>query len=308
MMAVKFVAEISSNHNSDLDRCRAFIRMAKDVGCDAVKFQLFKIEFLFAPEVLEKRADLRARKAWELPLEYLAPLAQYAHQLDLEFSCTPFYLEAVDQLEPYVDFYKVASYELLWHDLLRKCGGTGKPLVISTGMATLPEIDAAIRSIRGLETRSLTVLQCTSAYPTPVSEANLRAIDTMRAAFAEHMSWLDLSFGLSDHTVSPAVILKSVFRYDVSFIEFHFDLDGMGNEFDAGHCWLPEQIRPVIKIVREAETVDGEGTKEPTPSELSDRDWRADPSDGLRPLMQIRHDFNPGAQGGDKAVEVNRGG
>ena len=104
-----FISEVSSNHAQDLQRSFDFIDRSADVGCAAVKFQLFKVESLFSLEALEAKPDLLKRKAWELPLEFLPKLAQRCHAKGVQFSCTPFYLEAVKELEPYVDFYKVAS-------------------------------------------------------------------------------------------------------------------------------------------------------------------------------------------------------
>ena len=119
-----FIAEASSNHGRDLDRARAFVDAAADAGCDAVKFQLFKIDRMFAPEILSRSAKHRARAEWELPLEHLAPLAEHCSARNIQFSCTPFYLDAVEELAPYVDFLKVASYELLVTDLLEACAAT----------------------------------------------------------------------------------------------------------------------------------------------------------------------------------------
>ena len=144
---VKFIAEVSSNHAQDLNRSLAFVDAAAAAGFDSVKFQLFRVAQLFAPEILAKSPQHRQRVAWELPLEHLAPLAQRCREKGLEFSCTPFYLEAVTELEPYVAFYKVASYELLWTDLLKTCAATGKPVIISTGMATMAEIKAAVATL-----------------------------------------------------------------------------------------------------------------------------------------------------------------
>ena len=110
-MKVKFVAEVSSNHNKDLERSKEFIRVAASIGCQAVKFQRFKLAQLFAPEAMAANPSLLERIQWELPLEFIPVLSELAHSSGLEFSCTPFYLDAVDQLEPYVDFYKIASYE-----------------------------------------------------------------------------------------------------------------------------------------------------------------------------------------------------
>src|SRR5262249_57875552 len=112
----RFVAEVSSNHHRDLQRCYEFIDRAAQIGCDAVKFQLFRVRELFAPEALAEHEQLRQREAWELPVEFLPELAARCQSANIAFTCTPFYLEAVAQLLPYVSFYKIASYELLWTD------------------------------------------------------------------------------------------------------------------------------------------------------------------------------------------------
>jgi N-acetylneuraminate synthase len=276
-----FIAEASSNHAQDLPRALAFVDTAASCGCDAVKFQLFRLNELFAPEILAKSAKLRARAAWELPVAHIEPLARRARERGIQFSCTPFYLEAVKELEPHVAFYKIASYELLWDDLLKACVQTGKPVVISTGMATMPEIAGAVATLKRAGCRDLTVLHCVSAYPAPAEEANLSAIAAIREATGVSVGW-------SDHTRNPAVIERAVHRWDASAVEFHLDLDGKGAEYASGHCWLPDEIAPVIARIREGERADGDGFKGPVAAELSDRDWRADPRDGLRPLRHIR--------------------
>ncbi len=280
-MSVRFVAEVSSNHGRDLDRCLAFVDAAADIGCDAVKFQLFRVRELFAPEALARHAQLRAREAWELPVAFLEPIARRCADRGVAFGCTPFYLEAVEELRPFVAFYKVASYELLWDELLRACAATGKPLVLSTGMATLDEIGHAVAVARGAGARDLTLLHCVSGYPTPLEDCNLAALETLRRQFRCAVGW-------SDHSVRPGVIHRAVHRWGASFVEFHLDLDGQGDEFRTGHCWLPEPMRALIAQVREADAADGSGTKVPAPSEAPDRAWRADPHDGLRPLRATR--------------------
>lgn len=287
-MNVNFIAEVSSNHNADLERSKQFIDKAAEIGCNSVKFQLFKIDKLFAPEILAKSEEHRKRKKWELPVEFIPVLSNYTHELGLTFSCTPFYLEAVDELEPYVDFYKIASYELLWHDLFIKCAKTGKPIVFSAGMATLDEIKRALDSIINEKSREITILHCTSSYPTPIKNANLLSLDTMRKELKKFNNKINLSYGWSDHTVLPSVILRAVHHFNVSTVEFHLDLEGQGEEYAAGHCWLPEQIKNVISLVNEGFDADGSGDVGPAESELHDREWRADPSDGLRPLKSIR--------------------
>jgi len=282
----QFIAEVSSNHHRDLARCFEFVDTAARIGCDAVKFQLFKIDQLFAPEILAKSEIHRKRKEWELPLAFLPELAQRCREQGIQFSCTPFYLGAVAELEPYVDFYKIASYELLWDDLIRACASTAKPLILSTGMATLPEIQHAVAIARDAGCKDLTVLHCISGYPTPSDECNLAAIDTLRKA-------CDCAVGWSDHSVSSGVLYRAIHAWGASTIEFHLDLEGEGEEFATGHCWLPAQMQDVIETIKIGRTADGNGDKQPAPSELPDRDWRADPADGFRPLQSIRSSWNP---------------
>jgi sialic acid synthase SpsE len=279
-----FIAEASSNHGRELSRALAFVDAAADAGCDAVKFQLFKIERMFAPEILSQSPKHRARAQWELPLDHLGPLAEHCSDRNIQFSCTPFYLEAVAELAPFVDFYKIASYELLVTDLLKACARTGKPLVVSTGMSTMDEITAAAATLKAEGAQDLTLLHCVSAYPTPAGEANLAAIAAIRSATGLPVGW-------SDHTRRPAVIERAVHHWGARAVEFHLDLDGEGAEYAAGHCWLPNEIAPVIARIRESLIADGAGFKGPQPSELSDREWRADPIDGMRPLRHVRQSY-----------------
>ncbi|HEX4272646.1 MAG TPA: N-acetylneuraminate synthase family protein [Rhizomicrobium sp.] len=283
---VKFIAEVSSNHAQDLGRSLAFVDAAAACGFDAVKFQLFRVAELFAPEILVKSPQHSKRVAWELPLAHLEPIANRCHEKNIEFSCTPFYLEAVKQLEPYVAFYKVASYELLWTDLLKACAATGKPVIISTGMAIMPEIRAAVATLEQARATDITVLHCVSAYPSPPEQSNLSAIQAIRVATGAKTGW-------SDHSRSPAVIERAVHHWNATTIELHLDLDGTGEEYHTGHCWLPDEIAPVIARVRLGLTSDGNGFKEPVPAELPDREWRADPSDGLRPFKHVRKTWVP---------------
>jgi N-acetylneuraminate synthase len=284
LMAVSFMAEVSSNHHCDLSRCLRFIDESAAVGCSAVKFQLFKVHELFAPEVLKKKKELRDRVNWELPVGFLSELSQYSHAKGLEFSCTPFYLKAVDELLPYVDFYKIASYELMWTDLLKACAQTGKPVILSTGMATLDEVSQAVEILRSTGCKKLQLLHCVSGYPTPIEDCNLQVIQTLRDNFKVPVGW-------SDHSVKPGVIYRAVHRWNASTIEFHLDLDGLGDEFKTGHCWLPAQIKEVIANTKCGEFADGNGEKVPAASELPDREWRADPVDGLRPLRHVRESW-----------------
>ena len=276
-----FISEVSSNHSQSIDRALEFIEQSAAIGCDAVKFQLFKTEMLFSKEVFESNPETIKRKQWELSIEFLPVLSQRCKEKGIQFSCTPFYIDAVDELDEYVDFYKVASYELLWDDLIVACVKTGKPLILSTGMATMDEIRHAVEITNRNGCQNLTLLHCTSAYPTPYEEANLAAIETLRNEFGCKVGW-------SDHTVDSGVINRAINRWGAEVVEFHMDLEGAGEEFESGHCWLPKNIGQVIKQVRHGLIADGEGVKIPSASELPDRSWRTDPSDGLRPMKSIR--------------------
>ena len=139
----------------------------------------------------------------------------------------------------------------------------------------------AVATLKRAQCRDITVLHCVSAYPAPPEEANLSAIEAIRNATGVSVGW-------SDHTRSPAIVERAVHRWNANAVEFHLDLDGTGAEYAAGHCWLPEEIGPVIARIREGERADGRGFKEPVAAELSDREWRADPVDGLRPLRHVR--------------------
>ena len=281
-MAVRFISEVSSNHYQDLNRCFQFIDTSAQIGCDGVKFQLFKVDELFSPEVFRTKPEVEKRRQWELPVDFLPKLADRCRIRKMLFGVTPFYLRAVDELYPYVDFYKIASYELIWSDLLQACAQTGKPVVLSTGMATLDEVQQATDTLRNAGCQDFKLLHCISSYPTPAVECNLAAIQTLRETCHIPVGW-------SDHSVIPGVIFRAVHKWGAEIVEFHLDLDGRGEEFSAGHCWLPEQIQVVIEAVRIGFQADGNGYKEPASSELPDRDWRADPNDGLRPVRSMRN-------------------
>ncbi|HYM44921.1 MAG TPA: N-acetylneuraminate synthase family protein [Solirubrobacteraceae bacterium] len=283
----RFIAELGSNHNRDLDRALALLDAAARAGAGAVKLQVFHVEDLFAPEVLAVREDLRARSAWELPLELLEPIARRCRELEVELGATPFGLWAIEALQPHVDFFKVASYELLWHELIEKLAETGKPLVISAGMATLPELDAAVAAAREAGCHELRLLHCVSGYPTPPEQCNLAAIAALRERYGCPVGW-------SDHSARAEVVRRAVRHWGASDVELHVDLDGSGHE--AGeHNWTPDRLSALIASLedpgREPESavaLDGNGVKRPMPIEAPDVAWRADPSDGLRPLLATR--------------------
>ena len=137
-MSIKWVGEIGTNHNKSPIRITNLLNAAKEVGCDAVKFQYFKADQLYAPEFKNKISKM---KKWELPYGFLPEIARQCKELDLKFGCSVFDLQGVQAIKPFVDFFKIGSYELLWTDLIQAVALTGKPWMISTGMASMQEIE-----------------------------------------------------------------------------------------------------------------------------------------------------------------------
>lgn len=278
---MKLIAEASSNHNGDLNRSMELVNIAAETGCDAIKFQLFRVDELFAPEILEKSPTHRQRRKWELPQSFIPILSAEAHRLGIEFGCTPFSIESLEAVTPHVDFLKVASYELLWDELLKSAAGTSLPVIISTGMATMPEVVHAVEVLRLAKAADLSVLHCVSDYPANPRHANLAAIRTIREE-------LNVRTGWSDHSRDLGVIARAVHRWDAEVIEVHIDKDGEGYEADAEHCWLPEDLHSLSRALGGGPEFDGDGEKRPSEPEIVEREWRADPTDGLRPYKSVR--------------------
>jgi sialic acid synthase SpsE len=280
----KFIAEVSSNHNGDFNRALALIDAAANAGCWGVKFQLFQLDKLWAKELLnaEKYAFVNQRREWELPPEWLPELAKYSHELGLEFGCTPFHLEAVDALEPHVDFFKIASYEALWWDLYECITKTGLPLIVSLGMANADEIDEVKSRLTHdydyAEYASL--LHCVSKYPVDLEDCNLSMIERIRGDYNK------MPVGWSDHSADQAVVLRAVHFWQAAIVEFHLDLDDKaGVEYDGGHCWAASDAMDMIALVHAGFEADGVPT--PETHDLGERHKRRDP-DGLRPMMAYR--------------------
>ncbi len=277
----QFISEISSNHNSNLKRSLKLINVSSKIGFDIVKFQLFKIDKLFSKEILFKSKNHRDRKKWELKEKYIPILAKECKKNKIKFCVTPFYLEAVDIIKPYVDFIKIASYEILWEDLLIKCAKTKKPIIISTGMANMKEVINAIKILKKNGAKKIIILHCVSNYPAKLKSLNLSAISTLRKK-------TKLDIGWSDHSAKSLVVYKAIQKWKASFVELHIDLDGKGFEYKSGHCWLPKNAKELINFVKQDKLVDGNGKKKPNFEEISERKFRADKIDGLRPIRKYR--------------------
>ena len=279
-----FISEVSSNHSKDIDRCLRFVDVSAEAGFDAVKFQLFKIDKLFSKEALQTKPELNERVNWELPKEFIPIIRKRCDQKGIKFGCTPFYLEAVDYLNDYVDFFKIASYELLWDDLITKCSKTEKDLIISTGMASLEEVKHAVSVVKKQTNILPALMHCNSTYPMPLDYANLSAIKTIRDSTGCKVGW-------SDHSMSSELVLLSIVEWNASHIELHIDLEGDGEEFKTGHCWLPDKAQELIKFEKKIDSINGSGIKKLSEVEFIESSWRADPSDGLRPLLKTRKEI-----------------
>lgn len=277
----KFIAEVSSNHNRSLKRCYDFIDKAASIGCYSVKFQLFKVDQLFSKDTLKRSLSHRKRKKWELPEKFIPKIHERCKKKKIKFSCTPFYLEGVDKLKKYVDFFKISSYEILWKDLLIECAKTRKPIVISSGMSTFKEIENAVIILKKNGCRKITVLHCVSQYPADINNCNLRSIVYLKKKLGCDVGW-------SDHTVNPLIINSAIDEFGSTMIEFHLDLDRRGYEFNTGHCWTPEKILPIINFYKNKKKIFGKNFKKYSKDEKKERMWRADPMDGLRPFKKIR--------------------
>ena len=284
---VRFIAEICSNHNNDLSRAIKLIEVAASIGCDAVKFQLFRIDKLFHSSILNHPdyQFLQERRKWEIPLHWFHQLKETCNDHKIEFGCTPFDLDAVDFLWSYVDFYKISSYDLMRSDLLQAICNRGLPVIMSTGMATLGEVTEVVARYGEFSNRHferLTLLHCISEYPTPIDRCNLSFIGKLNLIHSDK-----IKIGWSDHSANPAVINRAMNKWNTQVIEFHLDLeDGLGNEYKLGHCWLPSQAKKMIEDCRSG--LEADGNWKYGVEDMRERLFRADSEDGLRPVKETR--------------------
>ena len=281
----KFIAEISSNHNSNLNRCKKLIDEAKKLNCYAVKFQVFKTNKLFHEKILNKSKPHRNMSKWELPSKFVPILSRYAKKKKIKFSISPFYLEAVDKFKKYVDFFKIGSYEILREDLLKSVAKTKKKIILSTGMANESEIKKAITILKKNGCKNLALLHCVSQYPAKIEDCNLKSIKYLSKKFKLDVGW-------SDHTRNPLLVFHAIQKFGAKYIEFHFDLeDKKGYEAAIGHCWTPKEAFNLLNFLNYKNKIEGNFKKYPNKNEKNERNWRSDPTDGLRPLSKIRKSF-----------------
>lgn len=250
------VAELSANHNGSYDRAVATIHAAKQAGADAIKLQTYTADTITIDSDREcfqiVEGPWKGRTLHDLygeastPWDWHAPLQRVAADLGLDLFSTPFDPSAIDLLERLaVPVYKVASFEVVDLPLLRRIGQTGKPVIMSTGMALLGEIQAAVDALRSGGADSIALLKCTSAYPAPPESMNLRTIAHLSETF-------DVVAGLSDHTLGSAVAVAAV-AVGASIIEKHLTLSRADVGPDSGFSMEPHEFETMVRDIRIAE-------------------------------------------------------
>ncbi len=256
------IAELSANHGHDLATALATVRAVKACGADAIKIQTYTADTITL-DCDNEYFQINQGTLWDgttlhklyqeayTPWEWHAAIQAEAHKEGLIFFSTPFDPSAVDFLEALdVPLYKIASFEITDIPLIEYTASKGKPMIISTGIATLADIDAAVQACRRMDNHDITLLKCTSSYPAPVEEANLLTIPNMRQTFG-------VQVGLSDHTLGEAVAMAAA-ALGARVIEKHFILDRTLGGPDASFSMTPDEFCHMVDGIRQVEAALGE--------------------------------------------------
>jgi N-acetylneuraminate synthase/N,N'-diacetyllegionaminate synthase len=265
------IAEAGVNHNGDAALARALIDAAADSGADAVKFQTFRTSALTSRTAPKAAYQIEATGAGEsqsemlvrleLSTETLRALQAHAAARGIVFFSTPFDEASADTLGALeVPMFKIPSGEITNLPLLRHIAAKGKPIILSTGMSTLDEVAQALAAIGDVADVPVAILHCVSAYPAPVGEVNLRAMDALRDRFGRPV-------GLSDHTLGLEIALAAVARGAV-IVEKHLTLNKNLPGPDHRASLEPAEMTALVRGIRNIEAALGDGVKRPMPSEL----------------------------------------
>jgi N,N'-diacetyllegionaminate synthase len=255
------IGEAGSNHNGSFEQALALIDVAARAGCDAVKFQVFKARRLYpkaagrSDYLGDERSIFDIIAAMELPEDWLPRLRARADEHNLAFIVSPFHEEAVALLDPYVDAFKIASYELTHAPLLREVAKRGKPVILSTGASNLEEVREAVATLAAAGCDRLALMQCTAAYPSPPEAVNVRALVTLRDAFG-------IPSGLSDHSEDPIVAPMAAAALGAALLEKHYTLSKLLPGPDHAFAIEPDGLRRLVAGVRAVERVIGTGDKQ----------------------------------------------
>ncbi len=269
------VAEMSGNHNGDMNRALSIVEVAAKVGADAIKLQIYTADTITL-DCDNEYFQTQKGSLWEgrtlhdlykeayTPWEWHEPLMKRAKELGLTCFSTPFDFTAVDFLEElHVPAYKIASYEIQDIPLIRKVAATGKPIIMSTGIATLEDIYTAIEACKKEGNNQIALLKCTSAYPSPYEEMNLNVIPNMKQTFG-------CVCGLSDHTLGTEVAVASV-AIGAQIVEKHMTLRRADGGVDAAFSMEPEEFGDMVRQIRNIEAAKGRVTYDLTEKQIEGR-------------------------------------
>ena len=275
MNKVFIIAEAGVNHNGSIELAKKLIEKGAEAGVDAVKFQSFKANKLVT--VNAEKADYQVAnigkndenqyvmlKKLELDYDKHQELMDYAKSKGVMFLSSAFDLESIDLLVDLdLSVFKIPSGEITNLPYLRKIAQTNKPVILSTGMATLGEIEAALEVLKNNGTTDVTILHCNTEYPTPMSDVNLTAMNTMKDAFK-------VKVGYSDHTLGIEIPIAAV-ALGAEVIEKHFTLDKTMDGPDHKASLEPDELKQMVKSIRNIEQSLGTGVKTPTESERKNK-------------------------------------
>ncbi len=269
---VNIIAEAGVNHNGSIETAKNLIDVAVDAGADFVKFQTFKADSLVTKKAdkagYQKKLTQKNESHFEMikRLELDKPahkeLISYCKQKNIQFLSTAFDIESANLLsELDIKIFKIPSGEITNLPYLRHVGGLGKPVIMSTGMATLDEVRAAMNLLidAGLNKKDLTILHCNTEYPTPMNDVNLRAMLTIRDE-------LNVKVGYSDHTLGIEIPIAAV-ALGATVIEKHFTLDRNLPGPDHRASLEPSELKSMVSAIRNIEKAMGDGVKKPSTSE-----------------------------------------
>ncbi len=275
MSKIFVIAEAGVNHNGDIKLAKKLIDVAKSAGADAVKFQTFKAENVVS-KVAQKaeyqkettgadESQLDMVKKLELTFQDFRELKKYCEEKEILFLSTPFDLESIEFLESLdIPIYKVPSGEVNNLLYLMKIAGTGKPIIMSTGMTDLDEVSSALEVLRDNGAGTITLLHCNTQYPTPFEDANIKAMLTLKERFG-------IAVGYSDHTLGIEAPVAAV-ALGATVIEKHFTLDKNMEGPDHKASLDPQELKAMVTAIRNIEVALGDGIKRPSKSEIFNKE------------------------------------
>ena len=263
------IAEAGVNHNGDVSLAKKLVDVAKEAGTDAVKFQTFKAEGVVTEEagiaeyakknIGKDLKQIEMIKDFELKYGDFETLKEYCDKKGIMFLSTPHSFDAIDFLEPLVPAYKVSSGDLTNLPFLKRIATKDKPIILSTGMATLGEIEEALGVIKKKGCNEVILLHCITNYPAKVEDVNLRAMETLKCAFK-------LPTGFSDHTLGITASIVAV-ALGACIIEKHFTRDRNLPGPDHKASLEPDELKEMVQAIRDVEKALGDGIKRPTQRE-----------------------------------------